>query len=378
MKKWLISAGAFVVIVGSAWLFKETMASQKVVPPERPRQEIKTYVSVLPTTHSNVATKVEAYGRVSSSQQVNITAEVGGKLLAGNIPLKAGQNFTTGQLLCKIHNVEQSFSLQARKSTFLNLLASILPDLKIDFKQSYPTWQSYFDAIDLKQDLPDLPQANSSQEKTFLATKNILSEFYNIKSMEENMKKYFIYAPYTGSISNLNVEVGSVVNSGTTIGTIIRTDLLELVIPCELKDITYVEPGKRVEIVQEGLNEMRWSGRVVRIADRVDPNTQSVNVFIAIQNFKSGEIYDGLYLKAEIPGKVIEKAMVISRNILRNKNEVFVVEHGVLKTRKVNVLKINGDDAIITGLGIGETLVIDVPTNASNNLEVEIINDKNS
>lgn len=354
------------------------MASQKVVPPERPRQEIKTYVSVLPTTHSNVATKVEAYGRVSSSQQVNITAEVGGKLLAGNIPLKAGQNFTTGQLLCKIHNVEQSFSLQARKSTFLNLLASILPDLKIDFKQSYPTWQSYFDAIDLKQDLPDLPQANSSQEKTFLATKNILSEFYNIKSMEENMKKYFIYAPYTGSISNLNVEVGSVVNSGTTIGTIIRTDLLELVIPCELKDITYVEPGKRVEIVQEGLNEMRWSGRVVRIADRVDPNTQSVNVFIAIQNFKSGEIYDGLYLKAEIPGKVIEKAMVISRNILRNKNEVFVVEHGVLKTRKVNVLKINGDDAIITGLGIGETLVIDVPTNASNNLEVEIINDKNS
>ena len=378
MRKGLISAGALVIIIGSAWLFKEILASQKMDPPERPKVKLTTYVRVIETTHNSINTKVEAYGRVSSSQLLNITAEVGGKLLAGDIPLKEGQNFKKGELLCRIHNVEHSFSLQARKSTFLNLLASILPDLKIDFRESYPTWQAYFDAIDLKKGLPDLPQAQSSQEKTFLATKNILGEFYIIKSMEENMKKYALYAPYNGSIAKANLEVGSVVNSGTTIGTIIRTDLLELIIPCELKDIPYVEPGKKVEIVQEGLNEIRWSGRIVRIADMVDPNTQSVNVFIAIQNFKLGELYDGLYLKAEIPGKVIEKAMIVSRNILRNKNEVFVVEDGTLKTKKVNVLKINGEDAIITGLGIGEALVVDVPTNASNNLEVEMINDKNS
>ncbi len=378
MKKGLISAGALVIIIGSAWLFKEILASQKMDPPERPKVKLINYVRVIETTHNSINTKVEAYGRVSSSQLLNITAEVGGKLLAGDIPLKEGQNFKKGELLCRIHNVEQSFSLQARKSTFLNLLASILPDLKIDFRESYPTWQAYFDAIDLKKGLPDLPQAQSSQEKTFLATKNILGEFYIIKSMEENMKKYALYAPYNGSIAKANLEVGSVVNSGTTIGTIIRTDLLELIIPCELKDIPYVEPGKKVEIVQEGLNEIRWSGRIVRIADMVDPNTQSVNVFIAIQNFKLGELYDGLYLKAEIPGKVIEKAMIVSRNILRNKNEVFVVEDGTLKTKKVNVLKINGEDAIITGLGIGEALVVDAPTNASNNLEVEMINDKNS
>jgi len=378
MRKGLISAGALVIIIGSAWLFKEILASQKMDPPERPKVKLITYVRVIETTHNSINTKVEAYGRVSSSQLLNITAEVGGKLLAGDIPLKEGQNFKKGELLCRIHNVEHSFSLQARKSTFLNLLASILPDLKIDFRESYPTWQAYFDAIDLKKGLPDLPQAQSSQEKTFLATKNILGEFYIIKSMEENMKKYALYAPYNGSIAKANLEVGSVVNSGTTIGTIIRTDLLELIIPCELKDIPYVEPGKKVEIVQEGLNEIRWSGRIVRIADMVDPNTQSVNVFIAIQNFKLGELYDGLYLKAEIPGKVIEKAMIVSRNILRNKNEVFVVEDGTLKTKKVNVLKINGEDAIITGLGIGEALVVDVPTNASNNLEVEMINDKNS
>lgn len=348
------------------------LASQKSSPPERPKPEIVNYVRAIEFKPTDIESEVEAFGRISSSQMLNLTVEVGGRLLAGSNPFKEGQRFAKGQLLVKIHDTEQRLTLQARKSTFLNLLASILPDLKIDFTESYPSWQAYFDSIDLEKDLPDLPQSRSSKEKTFLATKNILGEFYNIKSAEENLKKYNIYAPYNGSITTVNVEVGSIVNAGTSVGSIIRTDRLELELPVEVKDVKHLDVGKMVEIVSNTDQSKSWTGEVVRISDIIDPTTQSISVFISINNPRRGEIYDGLYLKAKIGGKLIKNAMSIPRNILRNKNEVFIVEGDVLKTKNVNIEKISGDNAIVTGLEEGDLLVIDAPTNASNNMKVEI------
>jgi len=361
---------AFLAIVGGGFKLMGFLASQKEAPPERPKPEVVNYVKAIEFKPTDIETEVEAYGRISSSQQLNLTAEVGGRLLAGSIPFKEGRNFTRGQLLCKIHDTEQRLSLQARKSTFLNLLASILPDLRIDFPDTYIAWQAYFDAIELDKDLPDLPKMETSKEKTFLATKNILGEFYSIKSIEENLKKYNVYAPYTGSISQVNVEVGSIVNPGTQIGSIIRTDQLELSMPVELRDITFVELGKRVKV--EDQTGKTWRGEVVRIADLVDPSTQSVNVFINVEKPGRGEIYDGLYLKAQIPGKVVKNAMSILRSIIRNKDEVFVVEGGVLKTKKITIQKVSGENAIISGLNAGDLLVTDAPANASNNMKVTI------
>ena len=370
MKRFIISTIAFGVLVIGGYSLMSFLASQKEEPPERPKPEVINYVKVVEFSPKNIETEVEAYGRVGSSQQLDVTAEVGGRLLAGSLPFKEGQNFTKGQLLCRVHNTEQKLSLQARKSTFLNLLASILPDLRIDFPETYPVWQQYFDAIDLEKDLPELPKMTSSKEKTFLATKNILGEFYTIRSLEENLRKYYVYAPYNGSISTVNVEVGAIVNPGTLVGSIIRTDQLELEIPVELRDIPFVEDGKRVEVI--GQNDKSWKGRIVRIADLVDPNTQSVSVFISIDNPRRGEIYDGLYLKAAIPGKVIDNAMSVPRGILRNKDEVFVVVDGFLKTRQVTIQKISGENAVITGLESGDLLVVDAPANASNNMKVTI------
>ncbi len=370
MRRFIISTVAFIVIVGGGYFFMGFLSSQKKTTTERPKPEVVNYVRAIAYNPTDIETEVEAYGRVVSSHQLNLTAEVGGRLLAGNLALKAGQNFSRGQLLFKIHSTEQCLSLKARKSTFLNLLASILPDLRIDFSDTYVNWQQYFDAIDLEKDLPELPKAQSSKEKTFLATKNILGEFYNIKSLEENLKKYSVYAPYTGSISMVNVQVGSIVNPGTQIGTIIRTDKLEVQIPIELRDIAFVEVGKRVSIV--GQNGKSLRGEVVRVADLVDPNTQSINVFISVENTQKGDIYDGLYLNTKIPGKVVYNAMSIPRSVIRNKDEVFIVENDVLKTRTIVVQKVNGENAIVSGLNAGDLLVVDAPANASNNMKVTI------
>ena len=202
-----------------------------------------------------------------------------------------------------------------------------------------------------------------------------MSDYYAIKSAEENLNKYTVYALFDGSIQTVNFEVGSVVNSGTNVASIIRTDKLELEIPCEVRDIKYVEIGKSVSVTGDAPNKIEWQGRVSRIAQFVDANTQSISVFIDITNQKNYTVLDGSFLKASIPGKTIENAVSVPRSIIKNKNEVFIVADSVLQTRVIEVHKLNKTSAVISGLKNGDQYVIDMPSNASENMKVQIVND---
>ncbi|MEP2026109.1 MAG: efflux RND transporter periplasmic adaptor subunit [Reichenbachiella sp.] len=376
MRRKLVSFAVVVLTVVAVYFGYQRLSGQKVEPPQRPKPIAKNYVSAKPFQPQTVETVIEAFGRVGSAKQLSVIAEVGGKLLQGSSVLKKGSRFKKGQLLCRIDNVEENLTLQARKSSFLHTLASILPDIRIDFPNSFSVWQSYFDGIKLDEKLPALPEPKSSKEKTFLAAKNILSEYYAIKSEEENLKKFHIYAPFNGSIVSINYQVGSVVNPGANIGTIISTDELELEVPVEQRDIEFVQMGKTVTIVDESDFEQNWIGKIIRVADFIDPNSQSVSVFINIQKRSKYEALDGLFLKARIPGKSVKNAAEVPRRILKNKNEIFIVQDSVLVTKKVRVHKISENNAIISGLQSGEMMVTDRPSNASENMKVEIIKPK--
>lgn len=367
--------GVAVLILGGGFIAMRQFAGMKELPPERPKKVSINYVKVNQVTYQEMDTEVVAYGRITSSQTLNIIAEVGGRLLPGSVRLKPGTNFRKGQVLCRIYGEEARLTLQSRKSEFLNLIASSLPDLKIDYAENFPAWQTYFENIAMDKPLAPLPEVNSNKLKTFLATKNILRDYYNIKSLEENLRKYTIYAPYTGSITSVSFETGTIVNPGNTIASIIRTDELELEIPVEIEDVKWVEEGAAVEVMAED-GSQSWVGRVARVADYVDPNTQSINVYVNVNAGPNSGLYDGMYLKTVIPGNRLENAMQIPRRVLQNDDEVFVVDGGVLKTRRVKVEKISRDQVLISplegeGLTEGDSLVVEAPANAIENMKVD-------
>ena len=372
----IVVAVVVIAIVGAGYFLMELFSNQKELPPERPRAEAANYVKVNTVKYEDIDTEIVAYGRITSSQSLNIIAEVGGRLLPGNVNLKPGENFRQGQILCRIYDVEARLGLQSRKSEYLNLIAATLPDVKIDYADRYDEWIKYFEGIEIDKPLPVLPEVSNLKLKTFLASKNILREYYSIRSAEENLRKYTIYAPYNGSISSVNLEVGTIVNPGTTIASIIRTDKLELEIPVEVKDIRWVTEGSPVEVISED-EDKSWKGFIIRKADRVDPNTQSINVYISVEAGPDSGLFDGLYLKAVIPGNTLESALEVPRRILQRNDEVFVVENGLLKSKKVNIQKINNDNVLINGLAEGDSLVLEAPVNASENMKVMIYEPEN-
>jgi len=375
LRQIIIIGSAVLIIAGSVGL-SIFLTTLKEEPEEKKEAPIRKYVKTTKVEYTDIDTKVVVFGRVKSAESLDLIAEISGIMTEGAITLKPGEKFTKGTLICIIDDTEAKFKLQAQKSNFLSDLAAILPDFKIDYPESFNIWQNYFNSIDLAKNLPLLPKRIDSKEKTFLATKNIFNSYYSIKSAEANMRKYKVYAPFNGSISEVVLQSGSYVNPGNKVARIIRTDKLELEVAIEVKDVAWLTEGTEVKIFSE-TGQQSWKGNIVRIGDLVNQNTQSIDVFISISP-NQYRIYDGLYLRTEIPGKKVKNSMEIPRNAIFNGTQVFVVADTLLKVRDIQIHKINPQSVVFSGLGEGEDLVVEPLINAHNNMRVWKLSEKES
>lgn len=350
----------------------KALSSLKENPKPKPVEEIVRFVKAKPIKYDNVTASFTANGRVSSKSEVIISAEVSGKILEGNIPFKEGQSFKKGDLLLKIYDNEASLNLKAQVSSFLTQLAGILPDLKIDFPETYQKWYNFFESIKIDNDLPELPEISSTKEKVFLASKSILSNYYSIKSNESRLKKYSIYAPFIGAITQANVEVGAIANIGAALGKIINTTNLELDVPLKTEESKWIEVGDQV-VVHDESGEHEWKGNIIRKAEAIDEGTQSINVYVAITNNNSKPIYKGQYLKARFHGIPLNEVMEIPRNAVFNSNEVFVVLDSLLTKKEINIVKVNEKTLYFNGLKEGADIVVEPLINAPEQTKVSII-----
>ena len=375
IRRTIITIIAVAVLLGIGFAAMNYMIANRKTPEARPAEESKLFVRAKPVAYSVNDAVIAATGRLTSQHDIDLSAEVQGQILPGSVSLKEGTKFRKGDLLIRIFEDEAKNNLKAGKSRFLNAIAGILPDIRIDFPDSFDKWNGFFNAIDINNDLPDLPQMDSDKEKIFLASRNILNDYYSIQSAEVRLEKYRLYAPFNGSFTQVFMEVGSVANPGSRIATMIRTDKLELAVPVEVDDIYWVSIGDKVIITTEG-GSRQWSGSVVRKSDFVDPATQSITVYVSVQSDDMNPLFQGQYLKATFASKGIENSMEIPRNAVFSKNQVYLIEEGRLKKSEVTILKHNQNTILINGAPEGAFIVVEPLVNAREGTLAEVLEAK--
>lgn len=362
---------ALIVLLGGSALLSKLFISMKPEAGTRPEVDVKRYVAAQPVAYSDITSEVTAQGRVISGNEVALIAEAAGKIEAGQVSLKKGASFKKGQHLATIYKDEVELELKSKKSIFLNSLTNILPDLRIDFPDSYEVFLKFFNEIDLNEELPELPEYENEKLKIFLASQGILNDYYSIRQNEKRLERHSMYAPFDGTFTVVNYEVGAYVNTNGQIAKMIRTDLLELEVPVENEFSKWIKLGDRVKVIKSGQSELY--GTVVRKAAFVDQNSQSRSVFVKVDSKAGAEMLTGEYLSVEFPGYPIKNAMEIPRSAVFNTNTVFTVADGYLQKRQINIIKVNTSTLIFDGLEEGTYLVTEALINVKERTPVEIL-----
>jgi multidrug efflux pump subunit AcrA (membrane-fusion protein) len=353
----IIIVAAFVFIVVLAYGLMRFLIAQKEDPMRRPPREAKRYVQSETVKYSRILSPVSAPGRLASVAEVEIIAEASGKIEAGDVRLKKGAEFSKGDVLFTVYPDEAILALKARKSQFLNTLANLLPDIRIDFPEYEETYMRFFSSIDIDRQLPAFPSLENEKLKIFLTSRNVLSEYYNIRKEELQLQRRTIRAPFNGTFTQVNLEVGSYTNTGGRVASAIQTDELELEVPVASFDATWIRIGDPVKISSD-VTDHTWMGEVVRKSPFVDPATQSQGIFVQVRNHQSPVLLPGEYYRADFPGHPIEGVMEIPRNAVFNTNEVFTIVENRLNKSVINVIKENQTTLLFNGLKEGEILVV--------------------
>lgn len=363
---------SFIFIIGLAFGLMKFLIAQKEEPLSRPAVVTKRFVKNDKIKYKTIISPVSASGRLTSISEIDVVAEASGKILTSKIALKKGSEFKKGDILFTIYPDEAKLALKAKKSSFLNSLANLLPDIRIDYPEYEKQFRDFFTTIDVDKKLPEFPDFKSEKLEIFLASRNVLSEYYGIQKDELQLSRHTIIAPFNGTYSDVYIEEGAYTNMGGRVAHAIRTDILEIEVPLDKFDAEWVNIKDKVKVYSDSRNA-EWQGEVVRKSQFVDANTQSQSIFVRINNTGKKPLLVGEYLSTTFPGHPIIGAMEIPRNVIFNSDEVFIVVDGEIRKEKLNVLKVNEKSLIFNGIEEGKIIVMQTLINVLEGTEVDLL-----
>jgi len=366
MRKYIsIVAGIFIIAI--ALIIAITFIKNKKKKDTSIRKTTKT-VFVKTVKNRTIPLIITTSGNLSAKNKIELFSEVQGVLKITAKDYKAGTTYRKGETILSINSDEHYTNLQSLKSNLYNALSAIMADIRVDFADEYEKWQIYLSGIDFDKPIARIPETKSEKEKLFISSKNIYTNYYQVKNLEERLRKYTIKAPYNGILTEAIATPGSLIRQGQKLGEFIDPSIYELEVSINNEYSHLLQKGNSVELMNIDKNK-KWQGKVIRVNAKVDQSSQTIKVYIVV---KGKELREGMYLEANLVAKSETSAFEVSRNLLVNNTELYVVKDSILDIIQINPVYFNNETVVVKGLKNGSKILTKPVPGAYKGMKVKI------
>lgn len=359
--------GAVVIIAGIIGFSVLANKGEDAAGP--PRAEIVHQVRVLSVQPQTLTVSIPVTGRLRAVDRIELYSEVTGRLTEQATPFRAGNFFPAGSAIILIDDREVRYNLLSSRSQFLNSLTELISDLRIDYPDRSRVWEAYLRDFNLQAFLKPLPEPQSDRENYFIIARNIYNQFFSIQSLEARLTKHALIAPFPGVVTEALLSEGTLVRAGQKLGEFIRPGVFELETSVHLDDVPFVREGNRAYLVSEDVSG-KWTGTVKRINPQVDEQTQTVRVFIGVNDRR---LLNGMYLSGTLDSVPIANVISVPRRYLDADNRLMVVRDDALTWITADVVYKGKESAYIRPLPEGIFIVAEGVTGAYEGMKVQIV-----
>ncbi len=228
-------------------------------------------------TLKEITETVSATGKIQPEVEVKISSEVSGEII--ELPFKEGQQVKKGDLLVRVNPDLIQSALSRSQATYQNIKAN-LDQAEATLKQAtldYERNKTLFDKGVISKSEWDAAVATY---ETAVAGKN--SAYYSVQSAaasvneaRDNLSRTTIYAPMSGTISLLSVELGERVvgtqqMTGTEILRVANLSNMEVEVDVNENDIVKVEIGDSTIVEVDAYLKKEFKGIVTEIANSAE------------------------------------------------------------------------------------------------------------
>lgn len=324
-------------------------------------------VFVQPVTTSDIPLKVSTQGEVRPQTEVDIVAQVAGRIVEVSSEFVEGGLVRPGEALVVIEPTDYQFAVSQGEARVAEAEVRV-QQAEADANVARYQLRGSTDPSDLALKKPQVAEARAG----------LKAAQADLEQARTNLARTRISMPFHGRVVSTSVDIGEFVTPGTQIGRAFGDDVVEIRLP--LNDGQLASLGLPIGFIageQDGLavdisakvagRVQHWQGELTRLDAAIDPSTRMLFGIAEVRNpYGDGAsqfgmpLAVGLFVNAEISGRFIEDAYIIPRHALRAGDQVYVVDTtGKLDIRSVHVTYSNSDEAVISsGLKSGENVVV--------------------
>lgn len=312
-----------------------------------------TEVSVEKPMKRTITESITANGKIQPEVEVKISPEVSGEIIELNI--KEGDNVEKGVVLCRI-KPDTYLSYKERAIAAVNSSKARLTQAQAQLAQSELAFnrskqlynQKAISESDFETAKTNFEVAQSSVKASMF---EVESSQASLKETEESLRKTTIYAPMSGTISKLNIElgervVGTAQFSGTEILRIADLSRMETRVDVNENDIVRVKMNDTAFIEVDAYLNRKFKGVVTQIANSASvqgASTDQVTSF-EVRILLLGDSYkDLLNAKSSSPFRPGMSTTVDIRT--QTKSNILTIPIQAVTTRS-DSLKINAADGL--------------------------------
>ncbi|MCY4674434.1 MAG: efflux RND transporter periplasmic adaptor subunit [Bacteroidetes bacterium] len=321
-------------------------------------------------------------GTVRPYAEVNVTAEISGRIVWVNPTFQSGGLVSSGEVLFRIDDADYLGRVDRARA---NVVAQEVELMRVTAesniaKTQFEKWKN--------EGNTGQPSPLALWEPQITAAQAALNrDQAELTEAELHLSRVVIYSPFTAAVLSESVTVGQFVAAGQSVGRLYSIDTVEVVVPLPDESAALI-PGlwglrpsaqnrrssTRV-IAKYGEQYYSWAGYVDRAEAALKKQTRTIEVVIRVPNpFTAGlalntedftqssstpPLLIGKFVNVEIDGMIPDQYFRIRRSALKPDAEVWVVRNDVLNRVPVQVLQRSEDEVFLTGpLEKGQQVVV--------------------
>jgi len=191
---------------------------------------------------------------------------------------------------------------------------------------------------------------------------NILAAQSNLGRLEKMQSYLVVQAPFDGVITLRNVDVGALVNSGSTmLYRIAQMGTLRTYVNVPQAYADSIKPGQPAVLTVSNLPGREFDGQVARSADALDPASRTLLVEVHVPN-TANLLLPGMYAEVELRSIRADPPLLVPSDALivrADGAQVAVVGvDRIVHLKKIEAGRDYGDRVeVINGLREGDTIV---------------------
>jgi len=309
---------------------------------------------------------IHSQGTVQPRNQTELIPEVTGRVTWMSPAMVNGGAFQKDETLVRID--------EADYLTLLQRSEAVLKRSEVEYELSKNELSRVVSLH--KRQLASQQQMDDARRAAQVDEASLIEARAGLEQASRDLSRTKLQAPFDGLVRNERVNVGQFVSRGESIGTIYATDYVEVRLPISVGQLGFLgipvstrgqisaaERPPVTLIADFGDTRTLWEGQLVRLEAEFDERSRMVYGVVRLKLDDDGEsplLPVGLFVQADIRGRLVEQVIRLPRSAMRDDNQVLVVDpENRLHFRQVSLVRQEHDDILVSkGLKDGELVCI--------------------